>query len=114
MTISLLLASSTFILSRLAEATHVLENRVKVESSQLAERDEELESTNGEIKELTSMLSVCANCKNVRDDKGYWIQVEQYITGLTDVAISHSICPDCRDLLYPDFNSGAEPPQPES
>ena len=62
----------------------------------------ELQDALREIKELRGFLPICANCKKVRDDDGYWQQVEKYIMDRTDAKFSHSICPDCMRKLYPD------------
>ena len=53
------------------------------------------------VKTLTGLLPICASCKKIRDDKGYWNQIEAYIGTRTDAEFSHSICPDCRKKLYP-------------
>ena len=56
-----------------------------------------------EIHTLKGIIPICSTCKKVRDDKGYWHQVESYIRAHSDVDFSHSICPDCLKVLYPDF-----------
>lgn len=56
-----------------------------------------------EIKVLKGIIPICANCKNVRDDQGYWKQVESYISTHTEAEFSHGICPVCVQELYPDF-----------
>lgn len=56
----------------------------------------------GEIKELRSIIPICANCKNIRDDEGYWKKVETYIEELTDSHLSHGLCKPCADELYGD------------
>lgn len=55
------------------------------------------------IKTLKGLLPICANCKKIRDDKGYWNQIEAYIRDHSDAEFSHSICPDCAKILYPDY-----------
>ncbi|MGV8074990.1 MAG: hypothetical protein AB2L11_10600 [Syntrophobacteraceae bacterium] len=69
-----------------------------------------LESTNNEleralidIKQLSGMLPICAACKKIRDDNGYWQQIETYIRDHSEAEFSHSICPDCAKKLYPEF-----------
>ena len=52
------------------------------------------------IKTLKGLLPICANCKKIRDDKGYWNQIEAYIRDHSDAEFSHSICPDCAEKLY--------------
>ncbi|MEN8143230.1 MAG: response regulator, partial [Thermodesulfobacteriota bacterium] len=54
------------------------------------------------VKTLSGMLPICASCKKVRDDKGYWNQIESYITNHSEAEFSHGICPDCVKEIYPD------------
>ena len=54
-----------------------------------------------EIKTLSGLLPMCFACKKIRDDDGYWKQIEHYISEYTDARFSHSICPDCKEKLYP-------------
>jgi len=53
-----------------------------------------------QIKTLSGLIPICANCKKIRDDDGYWLQVEQYIKTHCDAEFSQSICPDCVNALY--------------
>ena len=63
-----------------------------------------------EVKKLSGMLPVCSSCKNVRDDKGYWKQIELYIEQHSEAQFSHGICPECIQKLYPDcFPEYSEP-----
>jgi PAS domain S-box-containing protein len=62
-----------------------------------------LETAIEEIKTLKGILPICASCKKIRNDKGYWEQIEAYISDHSDAEFSHSICPDCIKKLYPDF-----------
>ncbi len=63
----------------------------------------DLEDALNNIKKLSGLLPICASCKKIRDDKGYWNQIEIYIKDHSDADFSHSICPDCAKKLYPDF-----------
>lgn len=63
----------------------------------------ELQESLSKIKALSGMLPICASCKKIRDDKGYWKQIEAYICDHSEAEFSHSICPDCAARLYPDF-----------
>jgi PAS domain S-box-containing protein len=54
-----------------------------------------------EIRTLQGILPICANCKKIRDDSGYWTQVEHYVTEHTGAQFTHGMCPDCVRLLYP-------------
>jgi len=55
-----------------------------------------------EIKRLRGMLPICASCKKIRDDNGYWSQIEVYIKEHTEAEFSHGLCPECVKKLYPD------------
>ncbi|MEW5909327.1 MAG: PAS domain S-box protein [Thermodesulfobacteriota bacterium] len=63
----------------------------------------ELQETLAKVKTLSGLLPICASCKKIRDDKGYWTQIESYIRRHSDADFSHSICPDCMKKLYPDL-----------
>jgi len=56
-----------------------------------------------EIKILRGFLYICASCKNIRDDEGYWKQIESYIRDHSEAEFSHGVCPKCMEKLYPDF-----------
>jgi len=55
------------------------------------------------VKNLQGLLPICAHCKKIRDDEGYWKQVETYIEEHSEAKFTHGICPECRKLLYPDL-----------
>lgn len=57
------------------------------------------------IKTLKGLLPICASCKKIRDDTGYWSQIETYIATHSEAEFSHSFCPDCAKKLYPGFNN---------
>ena len=68
------------------------------------EREEliaELQDALDEIKTLSGLLPICSSCKKIRDDEGYWTQVEVYIEKHSGAQFSHGICPDCIKKLYP-------------
>ncbi len=62
---------------------------------------EELQQALAEIKKLSGFLPICSSCKKIRDDKGYWQQIERYISEHSEALFSHGICPDCASKLYP-------------
>ena len=70
------------------------------EKEKLQERLEEAMA-----KALSGFLPICASCKRIRDEKGQWIHVENYIKKHTEAVPSHSICPDCMTKLYPDLDT---------
>lgn len=55
------------------------------------------------VKTLHGLLPICASCKRIRDDNGYWNQIEGYIRAHSDAEFSHGICPECARKLYPEF-----------
>ena len=63
----------------------------------------ELERSLSNVKQLTGLLPICASCKKIRNDDGYWQQVESYLSQHTEVEFSHSICPPCVRKLYPEL-----------
>ena len=69
----------------------------------LNEKVEELELALKEVRTLKGIVPICASCKNVRDDQGYWNRVETYLNEHTDAEFSHAVCPDCMKRLYPQF-----------
>ncbi len=70
----------------------------------------QLEQSLKEIRKLRGFLPICASCKKIRDDKGYWTQLETYISSHSEAEFSHGICPDCASKLYPDlFPKGKGP-----
>lgn len=64
----------------------------------------ELKDALHKVKTLSGLLPICASCKKIRDDQGYWNQIESYIQIRSDAEFSHSICPDCAKKLYPDID----------
>jgi PAS domain-containing protein len=63
----------------------------------------QLEEALAKIKTLSGFLPICSSCKRIRDDKGYWNQIESYIRDHSEAEFSHGICPECAKKLYPDF-----------
>lgn len=63
----------------------------------------ELKEALDHIKTLRGIVPICANCKKIRDDKGFWQQVEIYVHNHTEAEFSHGICPDCMVKLYPEY-----------
>jgi PAS domain S-box-containing protein len=63
----------------------------------------ELKKALSEVKTLSGLLPICASCKKIRDDRGYWNQLEAYFHEHSEVKFSHGICPECVQILYPDL-----------
>jgi hypothetical protein len=70
---------------------------------QLNLSNSELQTALEEVKVLSGLLPICASCKKIRDDQGYWQQIENYISYHTDAEFTHSHCPDCIEKLYGDI-----------
>ena len=68
------------------------------------ERTKSLQDALNEVKKLSGLLPLCSHCKKVRDDNGYWNQIDAYIEEHSEVDISHSICPECAKKYYPDMD----------
>jgi PAS domain S-box-containing protein len=69
-------------------------------SSELVKSNKDLQEALSNVKTLSGMLPICASCKKIRDDKGYWSEVESYITVHSGVLFSHGICPECAKKMY--------------
>jgi len=67
---------------------------------------QELQEALTKVKKLSGLLPICASCKKIRDDKGYWNQIEGYIRDHSEAEFSHGICPDCARKLYPELYEG--------
>jgi hypothetical protein len=64
----------------------------------------ELRSALEQVKRLSGLLPICASCKKNRDDKGYWNQIEAYISQHSEAQFSHGVCPECAKKLYSDID----------
>jgi PAS domain S-box-containing protein len=69
---------------------------------------EELKRALVKIKTLKGLIPICSHCKNIRDDKGYWHQLEAYVKEHTGADFSHGICPDCIKKFYPELSEDLE------
>lgn len=69
-----------------------------------------LQQALAEVKTLSGMLPICTNCKKIRDDKGYWNQVELYVMQNSHATFSHGICPDCSKTYFADIERLTRPP----
>jgi len=66
----------------------------------------ELQAALSKVKLLSGFLPICSACKKIRNDQGYWEQVEIYIRDHSEAEFSHAICPDCFRELYPGYTEG--------
>lgn len=81
--------------------THV---QVRLMIRKQARLIDELQSALTQVKTLQGLLPICASCKKIRDDKGYWHQIESYLKTHADLDFTHGICNDCAQRLYPDLD----------
>ena len=79
------------------------EEDLQQKALELEKANQELQALLDNVKTLRGLLPICASCKKIRDDKGYWNQIESYIRDHSEVDFSHGICPDCAKKLYPDI-----------
>jgi hypothetical protein len=74
---------------------------------QLIKKEKELQAGIQEalasVKTLSGLLPICANCKKIRNDKGYWDQIEGYIQKHSEAQFTHGICPECAEKFYSDI-----------
>ncbi len=78
-------------------------------NAELRERNEALQAALGEVKRLSGLLPICANCKKIRDDDGYWQDVAVYIRDRSEAEFTHGICPVCVQELYPELSLPSRP-----
>ena len=74
----------------------------------LLQQNKDLQKALSEIKQLRGIIPICGTCKQVRDDEGYWHQVEMYIHDHSEAEFSHGICPECIKKEYPGFLKNEE------
>jgi hypothetical protein len=79
-----------------------------ITTAKLAEEDrirliDELRAALAEVENLRGLLPICASCKKIRDDGGYWNRIEDYFSRRSMVNFSHTMCPECMQKLYPEF-----------
>jgi hypothetical protein len=90
-----------------AKKTRSLREEIKDHKKAEKEKEKlivELRKAVYEVKTLGGLLPICASCKRIRDDKGYWNQLESYIRQHSNAEFSHSVCPDCAKELYPELD----------
>lgn len=73
----------------------------------------QLETSSREIKILRGLLPICASCKKIRDDQGYWTQMEVYISKHSEAEFTHGYCPACAQNFYEEFERTTKKPSPE-
>ena len=96
---------------RLAEVErrneHLRAEALSAANRQLQARTEQLEEALANVKTLSGLIPICASCKKVRDDKGFWDRVETYVQQRSDARFTHGICPECLRKMYPQYADDA-------
>ena len=81
---------------------------VIVERKRIAERlqesNQQLEEALAEVKTLRGLLPICSSCKNIRNEEGEWVRIEEVISDQTEARLTHGICPACSKKLYPELH----------
>lgn len=93
--------------AELVKTNKQLQNEIEIRKKTEANKEKliiDLQKTLKEVKVLRGFLPICSSCKKIRDDEGYWNQIESYIQARSDAEFSHSICPECAKRLYPDLD----------
>ncbi|HWB60457.1 MAG TPA: CHASE domain-containing protein [Chthoniobacteraceae bacterium] len=86
-----------------------LAQRASAHARKLSSLNEELHHALDEVKTLSGLLPICAGCKRIRDDGGYWNAIERYVSARSEASFSHGICPECALKFYE--AEGMEPPE---
>ncbi len=81
-----------------------MEDLVRQRTAALEDTNRKLQLALCKVKLLSGMLPICSSCKKIRDDQGYWNQIEEYIRDHSEAEFTHSICEECAEKLYPEFN----------
>jgi uncharacterized PurR-regulated membrane protein YhhQ (DUF165 family) len=92
------------ILRQIAEVTEALQE-AKTEIERRREAEARLQKALQEVKTLRGLIPICAGCKNIRDDNGYWHRIETYLKENSDAEFSHGMCPECVEKYYPGMDS---------
>lgn len=92
----------------LVKPYNLLFRQLKQNEEALREERDRLQQYIDTVKVLNGLLPICASCKKIRDDKGYWSQVEIYIAQRSGAQFTHGICPDCAQRLYPSIFEGVD------
>jgi YesN/AraC family two-component response regulator len=80
-----------------------LERTIKFKDAEQKRLIKELQQALASIKTLSGLIPICASCKKIRDDQGYWNQLEAYISEHSSAEFSHGICPECAVKIYPNY-----------
>jgi hypothetical protein len=90
--------------TRWEESTDAFLVQLDEKNRELRQERDKLQDALVQVKTLSGLLPICASCKKIRDDEGYWNHLEKYIQDRSDAQFSHGICPECAHKLYPDID----------
>ncbi len=88
-------------------AIRAIRNRVREREQAEQERNsyvEKFQASSQQVKQLSGLLPICSHCKKIRDDQGYWNQIENYFHEHSNAQFTHSICQECAREYYPDMD----------
>ena len=83
--------------------TVMLERQIQQQNREKDELIAKLQEALENVKKLSGLIPICSNCKKIRNDEGYWRQIEGYISEHSEARFSHGICPDCAKKIYSEF-----------
>lgn len=92
--------------NKLIAAVHILSD-ITEQKRRESEREKlinALQKALTKVKTLSGLIPICSSCKKIRDDNGYWNQIEKYILEHSEAELTHGMCPECIEKLYPDFD----------
>jgi len=81
----------------------MLEKKIQQQNKEKDELIAKLQNALDKVKILSGLLPICSSCKKIRDDKGYWQQIESYVREHSEAQFTHGLCPDCLTKLYPNL-----------
>lgn len=81
-------------------------NRIVDLHSELVDVNRGLQDALAKVKTLSGLLPICSSCKKIRDDSGYWRQIEEFVRDHSEADFTHGLCPQCAKKLYPEFYKG--------
>jgi len=90
-------------LKELERRNQWLEEKVAEKTGELLAKNASLEKALAQVKQLSGLLPICASCKRIRDDGGYWQDVAEYVRQHSEAEFTHGICPECARRLYPEY-----------
>lgn len=101
-----LLAGTIWSIVLRKRAQERLREEVAARTEELRQRNLELQQALDDVRVLSGIVPICSYCKQIRDDQGYWNQLESYLSAHSEARFSHGICPSCARTLFPDIDLG--------